>query len=286
MKGFIFSILLMLGFSFNLSAQDEGETLFKTVCAACHKLSSARLVGPGLANIHKRRTEAWIISFVKSSQTMINKGDAEAVAIFEEFNKTIMPDQNLTDAQIKSVLAYIIANSPAEGAEATSLTEKQASEPAEAVREATEEDVIVGQQLFDGRIKLTKGGPTCNSCHHVKNDNVVAGGALAKDLTEAHGRLTGEGVKAILTSPPFPAMKQAYQNKELTEDEIFRLTAFLQKANQDKIYQQPRDYGKRLLYTGIIGAILLMGVYPVLWITRKSKTVNKRIYDRQVRSLN
>ena len=285
MKSRFFSILLILGFSFNLFAQDEGENLFKTVCSACHKISNARLVGPGLANVHKRRSEEWIISFVKSSQAMVNKGDADAVAIFEEFNKTIMPDQNLTDAQIKSVLAYIIANSPAETTTTAATTESQSS-PAATEREATEADIVAGQNLFVGKTNFANGGATCNSCHHVTNDNIVAGGALAKDLTEAYGRLTGDGVKAILSSPPFPAMKQAFQNNPLTEDEIFQLTAFLQKANNDKIYQQPRDYGKRMLYTGLIGAFILMGVFPAIWFRRKSKTVNTRIYDRQVKSIN
>lgn len=286
MKSSVFCSLLLLGFSFSLFAQDEGETLFKTVCSACHKVSSARLVGPGLANVHKRRTEEWFISFVKSSQGMVGKGDPQAVAIFEEFNKTIMPDQNLTDAQIKSVLAYIIANSPAETAGTAASAESQTTEPATPVREATDADIVAGQNLFVGKTNFANGGPTCNSCHNVKNDKVVTGGALAKDLTGAYGRLTGDGVKAILAASPFPAMKQAFQNNPLTEDEIFQLTAFLKVANDEQIYQQQRDYGKRMLYTGIIGAVILMGVFPALWFRRKSKTVNTRIYDRQVKSIN
>lgn len=283
-------ILLAAGIMFfciNLHAQDEGETIFKSTCSACHKISNARLVGPGLANINKKCTEQWFISFVKSSQTMVKNGDPQAVAIFEEFNKTVMPDQNFTDAQIKSVWAYIIAKSPAETGGATASTEStQPSEPAEPERQATAEDIVAGENLFVGKTKFAHGGPTCNACHNVKNDKVVTGGALAKDLTGVYGRLTGDGVKAILGSPPFPAMKQAFQDHPLTEDEIFQLTAFLKVANEEQLYQQPRDYGKRMLYTGIIGAFILMGVFPALWFRRKSKTVNTRIYDRQVKSTN
>ena len=286
MRAFIILLLLFLGVSFRTFAQNEGETIFKSTCSACHKASNERLVGPGLANVHKKRTEEWFINFVKSSQGMVKKGDPDAVAIFEEFNKTVMPDQNLTDAQIKSVLAYIVENSPAEADATAATTDSKAPAQAAAARVATAEDIVAGQNLFMGKTKFANGGATCNSCHHVKNDNVLAGGALAKDLTDAYGRLTADGVKGILGAPPFPAMKQAFQNNPLTEDEIFKLTAFMQSANDEQGKQHPVNYGRWMLSAGLIGAFMLMGVYPALWFRRKKRTVNTRIYNRQVKSNN
>ncbi|NIW50352.1 MAG: cytochrome c, partial [candidate division Zixibacteria bacterium] len=128
------------------------------------------------------------------------------------------------------------------------------------------------------------GGPTCNSCHHVKNDNIIAGGALAKDLTKAYSRLNEAGIKSVLKSPPFPAMQQAYQNKPLTQQEVFNLTAFLQQADKISASQTDRDYGNTLLFSGMGGTLLVFGLFTGLWFRSKRRSVNQSIYRRQIKS--
>lgn len=67
-----------------------------------------RLIGPDLIGINQKRSEEWLIPFIKSSQTMIKSGDADAIAIYEEFNQMMMNDQtHLSDDDIRSVLSYI-----------------------------------------------------------------------------------------------------------------------------------------------------------------------------------
>ena len=98
---------------------DEGKAIFTTRCAACHNINKT-LTGPALAGIDKKRSIDWIISFVKSSQSMVKSGDKDAIAIFEQFSKIPMPDHpDFSDDQIKSILEYIISESkPAENAAA------------------------------------------------------------------------------------------------------------------------------------------------------------------------
>ena len=287
-RRFILPVFLLFAFAFGyypIAAQPDGAAIFKEKCTVCHKPTADRLVGPGLANVHKRRSEEWFVKFVTSSQAMIKSGDAEAVAIFEEFNKILMPDPDLSEDQIKAVYKYLIAMSPA-------TEDALAEAPVEAptadlpVREVTKDDIAAGRDLFVGTKRFENTGPTCNSCHHVTDDQVITAGALAKDLTAAHTRLGDAGIKAILASPPFPAMTQAYTNHALTEEEVFLLAAFLESVASQQIYQHPRDYAKRFLYTGVIGGLLMVGVFSGLWIRRKSNSVNKRIYDRQTRSSN
>ena len=93
-------------------AQSESETadLFKLKCGICHTIGGGRLVGPDLANVHQRRSEDWLLEYVRSSQAMIKKGDPDAVAIYEEFNKIAMPDPMISDVEIKSLLSYITEN--------------------------------------------------------------------------------------------------------------------------------------------------------------------------------
>ncbi|MCS7189371.1 MAG: cytochrome c [Bacteroidia bacterium] len=87
--------------------QEEGKQLFQQRCAACHKLET-KLIGPPLAGIGKRRTEEWFVRFVSNSQAMIQAGDAQATAIYKEYNQQVMPPfTDLSPQQLKALWAYL-----------------------------------------------------------------------------------------------------------------------------------------------------------------------------------
>jgi hypothetical protein len=150
---------------------------------------------------------------------------------------------------------------------------------------ATEEQVVLGQNLFQGTTRFANSGPTCNSCHDVTHDAVIGGGLLAAELTTVFSRLGGPGVRAILGSPPFPVMQRAYADKPLTEDEVAALVGFLQQADEEQALHQPRDYGIKLFGAGVLGAAVLLGLYSLFWNGRLRGSVNQEIYDRQVKSI-
>jgi mono/diheme cytochrome c family protein len=252
---------------------DPGEQAFTTVCIACHTIGGGRLVGPDLAGVADRRPEAWIISFVQGSQAVVASGDSTAVALFGEFNNIPMPDNPLSDDQVRAVIAYIQRTE----------TGAAASPPA-AIAPATPGQIRLGLELFQGTTRLANGGPTCNSCHDVTNDAVIGGGILARELTTVFTRLGGPGVRAILGSPPFPVMQQAYADRPLTEEEVAALVGFLEKADAEQALHQPRDYGIKLFGTGLAGAVVLLGLYSLMWGGRKRGSVNQEIYDRQASS--
>jgi len=247
----------------------SGAENFNATCAACHTVGGGKRVGPDLKGVTERRTEEWLLRFIKSSQSLVQSGDPTAVALFNEF-KIAMPDAPYSPAEIKEILAFINSGGQAPAAPA--------------LRAATPDDIRKGQELFQGITRLGNGGPPCNSCHHVKNDAVIGGGVLAKELTTVFGTMGSPGVHAILGKPPFPVMEQAYKDKALTENEVFALVAFLQDAHAKQAFQQPRDYGFRLLYGGAGGLVVLMALYSLLWRRRKTHPVNHKIFERQVRT--
>ncbi len=285
---FLHTFLLIL-LVFPLYAQDGAE-LFKVNCAVCHTIGKGTLLGPDLGNVQMRRDNDWIVNFIRSSQTMISNGDETAVALFEQFNKIQMPDQSaLTDTDITALLAYIESESPEYVAEAESITiaEESPVEPeivGKPIDEATEDDILNGRLLFSGKKRLENGGVACLSCHNVTNDKLIGGGLLAKDLTQAFTRLNENGIKAMVSNPPFPAMRKAYNNRPISVDEAYLLTAFLKYADTEAHYQRARNYNKMFLAAGIVTLILLLLSYTIYWRKRKSASVNQKIYDRQLSS--
>ncbi len=103
-------LIAMMSFGSILAADSlmvaEGDKLFKQNCTACHQLKQ-RLVGPALQGVAQRRQEDWLLKFIRSSQTMIKSGDSTALALFNTYNSVVMPDQTLSEDQIRSILTYI-----------------------------------------------------------------------------------------------------------------------------------------------------------------------------------
>ncbi|HEY9113503.1 MAG TPA: cytochrome c, partial [Bacteroidales bacterium] len=164
------TILLILGiFLISIGRADEGEQLFKTTCAACHTIGGGRLVGPDLLGITEKKSQEWLIPFIKSSTTVIKSGDADANAIFKEYNNLLMPDVTYSDAQIVSILNYISQG----GGSATG----QGNAAAVDILSGTNaENVTIGIELFSGKQRLTNGGASCTSCHKVRDERIFSSG--------------------------------------------------------------------------------------------------------------
>jgi len=250
--------------------QGQGEEIFQRLCVMCHTVGGGDLIGPDLRGVEGRHTEEWIIRFVQRSQQMVGEGDSAAVALFEQYLRVPMPDQALTDDEVRAVMAFTAVG--------------ESAGPA-ALPAATPDQIRLGQDLFQGTVRFANNGPTCNSCHDVVHDAVIGGGVLAAELTTVFTRLGGQGVRAIIGSPPFPVMQRAYLDRPLTDEEVISLVGFLEQADADQALYQPRDYGIQLFGAGLIGALLLLGLYSLAWRGRRTGSVNQKIFDRQIKSV-
>jgi cytochrome c2 len=94
-----------------VSFAQDGEQLFKTTCAACHTVGKGKLVGPDLRDVQNRHEKTWMLKWIKSSQTLVKAGDAQAVKLFNDNNKIPMPDLAFNDDQINSVIGFITTKS-------------------------------------------------------------------------------------------------------------------------------------------------------------------------------
>ena len=251
-------VLVLTCTSFFFANGQDGEAIFKQNCAACHKLGQ-RFIGPDLIGVNQKRSEDWLVSFIKSSQTMIKSGDADAVAIYEEFNQMLMTDlAHLSNDDIKAILSFIEQQSSS-----TNSTEESVEIVEVVPTNYSAEDVQKGQNLFSGKTRFSNGGASCISCHNVTND----------ELIEA-------GVASIISSPPFPVMVTAYKKNPLDSIETSQLTAFLKHADEVSDEQEVRSGASLFILGGGSGIIIFFLLIELIWKKRLRKSVKEDIYNR------
>lgn len=253
-------------------AQTPGEQLFKTNCASCHTINKGRLVGPDLSGVYDKMPEEWLISFIKSSQSMVKAGDPDAVAIFNEFNKIPMPDNPLSDDQIRGILDYIMSmdqggKTALKQGQPADTTAMASADSTGAMADTTgiiytHEMVQNGSMLFHGFIPFTNGASPCISCHNLQGQTFLGGGKLAFDLTRSFTKLGPAGIQGILANPPFPAMKAAVGGG-LTADEMNDLVALMKSTNDRFANYIPRAAGGLAFFviSFVIAALFLAHVY-------------------------
>lgn len=132
---FIVSVLLLHFISVTTGyaevTADNGQKLFKQYCTSCHQLNN-KLVGPALKDVHKRRTEEWLIKWIRNNAALRATGDKDALAIYTEYNKNEMPAfLSFKDDDIKSIVEYIKVQSEAPATQPGAATPSATGAPAE-----------------------------------------------------------------------------------------------------------------------------------------------------------
>lgn len=309
-KALSLSALLLLPWIYFTTEAQTGEEIFKSTCSTCHTIGKGRLVGPDLSGVYNKKDIQWLINFIRSSQKMVKSGDTAAVAIFKEFNNIPMPDNNYSDQQITGIIDYIKANDPggktAQPAQqpaqqsAQGDTSKQGgkgdslktaagdtlnkpagdslkaaagNQPADSTAlQYTTESISVGRAIFNGYSPLQNKGSPCLSCHNIRDQSMIGGGRLALDLTFSFSKLGPAGINAILTNPPFPAMRFALQNNPLTPEEKNALISLLRSVDErNKTYKIQQPGGIIFFSFGFLCALFLMVHLYVFYNNRKIK---------------
>ncbi|MBI4406033.1 MAG: cytochrome c [Deltaproteobacteria bacterium] len=259
----------------------RGQQIFTKACVACHTIGSGDRVGPDLKGVTSRRDKTWLKSFIQAPNKKIENKDPITMELLAKY-KTPMPGLGLTPEDIDEVIRYLKNPQSAQ----LIPSETSPASPDNKSSAANRIDIKKGLALFQGSQRLLNEGPACITCHDVRNKAVFAGGRLAKELTQSFFRLREAGMTAILKDPPFPLMRAAYQNNVITADEATALTAFLEQVTKEQGDHTQSDSAPKILFSGLVGLALLFGLYYAAGLGRKRETVNKSIYDRQIKSTN
>jgi nitrite reductase (NO-forming) len=99
----------------------QGKLSFESKCLACHSIGQGKKLGPDLAGVTKRRADAWLARWLKEPEKMLET-DADAKAMLKEYNNIPMPNQSLTDVEVRQYLKYFhwIDEQPAGSVQASS----------------------------------------------------------------------------------------------------------------------------------------------------------------------
>lgn len=86
---------------------EAGKSIFNARCSACHAIDS-KLVGPALKDVDKRHDNKWLVSFIRSSSSLIKQGDQTAISLFNQNNHVVMPDHtDLKEADVMNLISFI-----------------------------------------------------------------------------------------------------------------------------------------------------------------------------------
>lgn len=94
--------------AFDAAMAEKGKTIFESKCAACHKTTADKVVGPGLLGVTTRRSAAWILNMITNPEEM-TKQDPQAQALLAE-HLTQMTNQDVNDDDALALLNYLRQN--------------------------------------------------------------------------------------------------------------------------------------------------------------------------------
>ncbi len=228
----------------------DGEALFKTKCAVCHTIGGGATVGPDLQGVTERREPDWLTSWILAPDQMLAAGDPIATQLLQESNNVPMPNYQLSEEEVASLIAYL-------GTDPTLVPTAAPALPAG--------DAAIGRELFTGEVRLENGGPPCMGCHSVAGIGALGGGALGPDLSTAMNKYGEAGLANFLDTVPTATMNAVWTNQPMTAEEQAHLWAFLKGAS---VSGRPIAALGQLAALAIAGTILLLLAATFYWRRR------------------
>lgn len=95
----------------NQEMVSRGSAIYEMKCAACHKLTDQRVVGPGWAGVTTRRKPEWIMNMTTNVDVMLAE-DPAAQAMLKEC-LVRMPNQNMSVGDARDILEFMYQNDAA-----------------------------------------------------------------------------------------------------------------------------------------------------------------------------
>ena len=285
-------------------AQNDPAELFDELCADCHSIGEGDMKGPDLLGVEQNFSEDWLIRFILSAKTMINSGDPQAVASFEKYKKSNMPDTDLTVSEIKAVLAYIKSFNKSTAKETSIINDSldigniqdikstilatveealeagEYEERLESIEKKldvilefhkkslsariTDEEIEKGRKLFEGIIPFTDNVPACVTCHNTFKIDSLNWNPSAFDIATAFSQKNDADIANLIINPVSDKMRVVLNGHRLTDDETFYITAYLQSIERTGMKEHKKLPVKLLVFIGIC-LVMMFSLFDLLF---------------------
>jgi cytochrome c2 len=276
----VISILTMLGNiaqaqSDSTTSYKTGKMIFQTMCSACHDIHYEK-TGPMLASITRKKSQDWLIRFIKNSQDVIVSGDVYANFLYSKYNDQVMPSfPKLSFAEIKDALTYI----------------KKESTQSENEIEMDVDVIQRGDAPLRGRTIFMNQCAPCHFIHHEGSYGPALGSVTKRRPLDWLVSFIHNSQKVIKSGDVYANnIFNAYEKREmvsmefLTEDEIKQTLAYIEFASSPKLLPRRRplvktdhankvtqplpDYsGGKSFFRVLIICVLLLGAVGMLYLS-------------------
>ena len=249
------AIVLTLVISAELASAETGEEIFSKKCSGCHTIGGGDVAGPDLLGITEIRDREWLNRVIAEPDELAKENDPIMNELIARYGYQ-MPNVGVSREEAELIIDFISQFS-AEKPGAPEIEKTPSAEETPEGGEVLTGDPATGKMLFTGEYGFSNGGAPCIACHSVRSAG-INGGNLARDLSDLYSRLGEKGVSGALKSLQFPIMKDIYEGKSLTEEEIADLTAFFKEAEKG----QPRfDRYPVYGFAVFLAALIITGIY-------------------------
>lgn len=219
------------------------NTWHKNNCINCHTIfGEGAYYAPDLTKIAQQRGAPYLRAFLKDPSKFYD----------EQRHRRLMPQQNLSDAEIDGLIAFLdwvsqvdnqgwpprpimVTGLGATGGNATVPTVAAASTPAGSTAAAATSDkdpVALGERMF------RTAAPACTACHSLTAGADMAGPSLAGIATRTQQTLASPGYKGTATD------LASYLRESITQPSAHLVAGAMYSA--DGVSFMPNTYGKDL----------------------------------------
>ncbi len=210
----------------------KGKELFNSQCAACHKLD-AKATGPMLRGVAQKHDKEWLYKWIHNSSALIKSGDAAAVKLFEENNKSVMTAfPQLSTGDIDNIISY---TSQPKAEPAVAATGTAGPPGTAAATGGVSSDLILGVLAVIMAILILMLVMVNRLLHKIANANGIE--AIEKDKTMPIWKAYAKNQFLVLVTVIFLMLASAYF-----------VYGFLMQIGVDKDYApiQPIHYSHRI----------------------------------------
>lgn len=219
------------------------NTWHKNNCINCHTIfGEGAYYAPDLTKIAQQRGAPYLRAFLKDPSKFYD----------EQRHRRLMPQQNLSDAEIDGLIAFLdwvsqvdnqgwpprpimVTGLGATGGNATVPAVTTASTPARSTSAAATSDkdpVALGERMF------RTAAPACTACHSLTVGADMAGPSLAGIATRTQQTLASPGYKGTATD------LASYLRESITQPSAHLVAGAMYSA--DGVSFMPNTYGKDL----------------------------------------